>query len=59
MYTINYDSLLDDLLSAIDYDIYKSYQEELAEEPEFVEDERKYLIDIIKSHINEAESKAD
>lgn len=51
MYTINYDSLLDDLLSAIDYDIYKSYQEELAEEPEFVEDERKYLIDIIKSHM--------
>lgn len=48
---IDYEKLLDDILMNVDYDIWKSYQLDLAEEPEFVEDDRQVLINIIKRHV--------
>lgn len=45
------DAMLHDLLEMIDHDIAKGYQEETAEEPEFVESSMEDLRCIVREHV--------
>ena len=45
------DAMIHDLLNAIDYDIAKQYDEDTAEEPEFVGDNMNDLRVIVRQHV--------
>ena len=46
------DAMIHTLLNAIDYDIAKQYDEETAEEPEFVEESMNDLRAIVRQHVS-------
>lgn len=48
------DAMIYELLETIDHDIAKSYHEETAEEPDYVEEDMEELRWVVRKHVREA-----